>query len=326
MKVSVIIPIYNVEKYIEKCILSVLNQTYKNIELILIDDCGIDNSMKIVNSIIENYTSNYSIIVHRHTLNLGLSSARNSGIKISNGEYLFFLDSDDYISTNCIELLVESSFKHNSDLVVSNHMSFGKYNKNYNNTFNEDSLIGTQKIQNALFLNQWNNLAWNKLISKRVITENDLLFEENILHEDILWTFNLAKSINTLSFVNICTYFYLIRSNSITSEIKIQNIHDKVYIIGKLFSEHNQFKYNNHFFEFFEGHKLVLYKDLVRSKCTLIEKYQFYKEIKKYRYKSVTIYKLKQKMSLLRLLLYSHNDMPNFIGFGYINIFYRFIK
>ena len=93
MKISIIIPIYNVAPYVERCLYSALNQSYEDIELVLVDDCGTDNSMNIVSEVVEKYVGNKKILLFKHEHNLGLSAARNTGIKNATGDYLLFLDS-----------------------------------------------------------------------------------------------------------------------------------------------------------------------------------------------------------------------------------------
>lgn len=116
-KVSIIVPVYNVSQYITKCLDSIYEQTYQNIELILVDDCGSDDSMIIVHGYL---TSHVSIEAHiiSHQKNRGLSAARNSGIEKASGEYIYFLDSDDYITPDCIEALVKPLYHKKYDVVV----------------------------------------------------------------------------------------------------------------------------------------------------------------------------------------------------------------
>ena len=103
MKVSIIIPIYNVEPYIERCLQSVVSQTYPYFECILIDDCGNDRSMPFAEQFIQNYSGEIHFRILRHENNCGLSSARNTGMKAANGDYIYFMDSDDAITPECIE-------------------------------------------------------------------------------------------------------------------------------------------------------------------------------------------------------------------------------
>ena len=117
--VSIGIPVYNVEPYIEKCLLSVLNQTYENIEILVIDDLGTDNSIDIVSEMQRNRTRGSSIKIITQSKNGGSGEARNAVINQAQGKYLYFLDSDDYIEPNTIELMVEQAEKYQTDVVIS---------------------------------------------------------------------------------------------------------------------------------------------------------------------------------------------------------------
>lgn len=108
MKVSIIIPVYNVSKYIERCLKSVLGQTWKDLEIILVDDCTPDDSMDIVRGILETSSRSDIVTILKHEKNRGLSAARNTGIRQATGNYLYFLDSDDYLPANGIELLADA--------------------------------------------------------------------------------------------------------------------------------------------------------------------------------------------------------------------------
>ena len=109
LKVSIIIPVYNVAPYIIRCLDSIYNQSYPNLEVIIIDDCGTDNSMAIIDSYLTSDQHDITRIIHHHK-NQGLSIARNTGINNANGEYLYFIDSDDYITSNCIKTLAELAY------------------------------------------------------------------------------------------------------------------------------------------------------------------------------------------------------------------------
>ena len=120
MKISVIVPVYNVENYLTRCVDSILSQTYKNIEILLIDDGSTDASGDICNE----YCREDSRVSVVHQRNGGLASARNAGIDISTGEYLTFIDSDDYVSSYYIENLVNAIKKFNADLSISMSVSY----------------------------------------------------------------------------------------------------------------------------------------------------------------------------------------------------------
>ena len=124
MKVSVIIPVYNVAPYVERCLTSVFQQTYGDIEIIIVDDCATDNSMEIVHKVVTVYSGLFTIQIIRHACNQGLSEARNTGIKSAKGDYLYFLDSDDAITADCIHLLVAPLSEYpNLDFVIGNFFS-----------------------------------------------------------------------------------------------------------------------------------------------------------------------------------------------------------
>ena len=121
MKVSIIVPVYNVAKYIERCLLSVLNQTWPDLEVILVNDCTPDNSMEIVRRVVASHPRGAVVRCLEHEENRGLSAARNTGISASVGDYLYFLDSDDYISANAIELLADAAVQKRPDFVIGNY-------------------------------------------------------------------------------------------------------------------------------------------------------------------------------------------------------------
>ena len=109
MKITIVIPVYNVAPYIKDCLASVMKQTYKGeIECLLIDDCGTDNSMGVVSQVLKDYSGKIDFRIYRHKYNRGLSAARNTGIEHATGEYIYFLDSDDEITSDCMEKLVTS--------------------------------------------------------------------------------------------------------------------------------------------------------------------------------------------------------------------------
>ena len=130
MKLSIIIPVYNVEKYLESCILSVLKQSEINdTEIILVDDCGKDDSINIAKRIVKEYSVNYNIKIVFHTHNQGLSAARNTGVKNATGDYVFFLDSDDELPENTIVTFKEylSQYGNNVDFFVGNYIVEGPF-------------------------------------------------------------------------------------------------------------------------------------------------------------------------------------------------------
>ena len=236
MKVSIIIPIYNVAPYIERCLLSVLNQTYHNIEIILIDDCGTDNSMNIARRVIDKHPNSHLVTIKEHEHNKGLSAARNTGIDTAIGDYIYFLDSDDEISENCIEKLLKSAIENNCDFVIGDYVAIGEHallpllNLSKNLNSNRDILYHYKS-------SNWYPMAVNKLVNRKFMLNNHLYFEEGIIHEDELWSFKLACSAKSMNVVTDKTYLYHIRKNSIMGSIKNKNNIEKSNLSKKIIIE-----------------------------------------------------------------------------------------
>ena len=232
MKISIIIPVYNVEPYIKACLQSVFNQSYKNIEVIVVDDCGNDNSMEIIKTIInENNRFNDVKILH-HKNNRGLSAARNTGIENCTGEYIYFLDSDDTLPSNSIELLVSKIKKYDDDVdfVIGGIKTYG--NKNYIYPLQSNPYVDNNNdILNDYLSFKWNVMACNKLINKKMIDKYNIKFIVGIYHEDMDFSFKLALHANKMACCYDVTYNYLIRNNSITTYKKDKNYDDYFSII-----------------------------------------------------------------------------------------------
>lgn len=226
-KISVIIPIYNVEKYLSECVDSVINQTYKNIEIILVDDGSPDNCPKIC----DEYAKRDERIKVIHKKNGGLSSARNAGLNVITGDYCVFLDSDDYwCDCNFLKKIVEEKLINKPDLVI-----FG-YTKNKAIIFNYKRDIQFEKSINQAEKNQTlkqlvvndklQSSAVNKIFSVKLIKNNDLKFIENIYSEDIDWTARLMIAAENICYYDVCFYFYRENQTSITHNLAEKNLCD----------------------------------------------------------------------------------------------------
>ena len=227
---SIIVPIYNVERYLEQCIESVLAQDYQNYELILVDDGSPDNSIDICTK----YAKQYSNIVFIHKINGGVSDARNAGIQIARGEYLMFLDSDDYWEgTNILSDLANIS-KENPDLITYDLTFSYKDNKKEHYPISKDGLSGNYITDFYLLTNRniYRPSACNKVIKRKIIIDNQLFFPKGKNHEDLDWSFNLAPYI--LSYAIYDSYFYTYRTKrlgSITEFVKPKNTKDLIDIV-----------------------------------------------------------------------------------------------
>ncbi len=221
MKISIIIPVYKVELYIRRCIESVINQDYNGLtECIVIDDCSPDNSIKIVETCVRNYKGQIEFHIIHHKINKGLSAARNTGIRISTGEYLYFLDADDYIEKDCLRSLVQIKNKYSDvDLIQAGANAcwgdFGLEGRNDLPDYTENKLwIKKAFLKRTLFP----VTSWNKLIKKDFIIKNNLFFKEGIIHEDEHWNFFVCKYLSSFAICRKNTYNYITRDGSIMQE------------------------------------------------------------------------------------------------------------
>lgn len=224
-KVSIIIPIYNVEAYFKDCLVSVVRQNItEGVECILIDDCGKDNSIKIAEQILKEYNGEISFSVIHHERNKGLSAARNTGIKAAKGEYLYFLDSDDKISDDCISSMWSLVEKYGKvDLVQGSYFVVGK-EEPISKLWKHGEFSNNKKDIKHFLLNYHGKVtaAQNRLIRREFILENNLFFKDGIIHEDNYWTFFLAKHVNHMAVNKNKTYFHIYNPDSIMNKINIE--------------------------------------------------------------------------------------------------------
>lgn len=215
-KVSIIVPVYNVSEYIEKCVESILSQTYKNIEVILVDDGSPDDCPQICDDIA---TKDGRVkVVHKK--NGGLSSARNSGIEIATGDYIAFVDSDDYVFNDYIETLVNACIE--NDCKISACGYFEYYSENYCKTVCGASsyTISPEEAIKDIFTmkNEICVVAWNKLYAADLFMQHNIRYPEGKIHEDVFTTYKLCALSNKIVYVNKPLYYYVQRSGSIMGQ------------------------------------------------------------------------------------------------------------
>lgn len=218
-KISIIIPIYNVEPCVATCLNSVVTQSYRGpLECLLVDDCGTDQSMVVVEQLISDYQGTILFRVLHHSHNRGLSAARNTGMEAATGDYIFFLDSDDVIEKNCIEALVKPLEEEKYDVVVGNIQTIGDEKKNsfLRLKLNDGEILRGKEIEET-YRNKWNMVAVNKLYRSAFIREQKLQFKEGLIHEDELWSLQIACLAKTLRAVGHFTYLYYVRGGSLTT-------------------------------------------------------------------------------------------------------------
>ena len=247
--VSIVIPIYKVEPYIERCIKSVINQTYKDLEVILVDDCSPDNSMRLATKTIETFgqSSKMKFVTIKHEKNKGLSAARNTGTMQANGDYIFYLDSDDEIPSDCISQLLDEVKKHPDVQIVQGELKSIPKRDYYDMThLSAFSFIDNNDWVRYRLFKDTKRLpinAWNKLIQKDFIIKNKLYFKDGIIHEDELWMINVARKLQKMAFCHHTTYVHYINPNSImTATSKMRSAENMAIVIDEALSnldEHN---------------------------------------------------------------------------------------
>ena len=220
--ISVIVPVYNVEKYLPQCIDSIINQTYKNIEIILVNDGSTDNSLSICNK----YKEKDRRIKIINKKNGGLSSARNAGIEKINGPYLCFIDSDDFIDNNMILKLYNLIRNNNSDIAVCNRFQYYDYKKKnslipYSNCkyFNTNNYEKIDAMKQLISLKNFDMSACGKLFKSLLF--KDISFPVNKLSEDYFIMYKIFEKCNLVTFTNEPLYYYRQRKGSISKNKKI---------------------------------------------------------------------------------------------------------
>ena len=218
--VSVIIPVYNVEKYIEESVDSVLRQTYKNIEIILVDDGSKDTSGEICDQYIDKDVR--IKVVHKE--NGGLSSARNAGMEVATGELYYFLDSDDYIEDTLIEKCVESIIAENADMIGFNFWNFNRQ-KSWKNKIIEEHILSNEEDILKVMTNHYLKYdfgfeVWSKMYRAEIIKDNNLKFEPNkeIFAEDICFNLYYFLYCKKIVIHNWYLLHYRLRDDSIMGE------------------------------------------------------------------------------------------------------------
>lgn len=245
--ISIIIPVYKVEKYLEKCIESVLKQTYTNLQIILVDDGSPDNCGKIC----DEYAKKDSRIEVIHKINGGLSDARNVGINRANGRYIGFVDSDDYIKEDMYEKLINLIKEYDADISICNLYDVidGKeYVRNKDNGIHEYSRIDI--LKEVLLDKNIQSYAWNKLYEKELFDE--IKYPIGKKYEDIGTIFYLFEKCNKIVVTSEPEYYYLKRADSLVNNVTESTILDYTEIIIQRYLYIKQNikelrKYNNYY-------------------------------------------------------------------------------
>lgn len=250
-KISVIVPVYNVENYLTECVDSILNQTYNNYEILLIDDGSIDNSSQICDAYVER---NEKIKVI-HTENKGLSAARNLGTEKVQGDYIFYLDSDDYIENNLLERMLKIVDQYNVDIVCGNfkYMYPDRTVIAINAEKEYEVLDSYEAMRELIKGKKIQNFAWGKLIKKEIAQSNK--FPAGKLFEDMYWTHYIIDQAEKVAIDYQSFVYYRQRENSISYSFNVKSLDQLDGMIQR--KEFIEEKYP----EFIENYKKIMVKN-----------------------------------------------------------------
>lgn len=285
-KISIIIPIYNVEKYLRECLDSVYKLDLTNKEMILVNDGSTDSSLEIAKEYENKYKENTILISQE---NKGLSGARNTGINNSNGEYIFFIDSDDFVDPVELEKFFEEGLEIDQDMYVGNYYEYYD-EKNIKESIctNKKQLvnkIGLEMLEYLIKNSKYISVVWRTLYKRNFFEKNNLKFKEKLLHEDELFTLTALTYANKVGISDKLFYYYrLSNSNSITNNKTKKNYIHIMYILKELIKlkEINKIK-NKYFDSILKGlywnivvngklKNKKIFRELKKIKCNVKEK------------------------------------------------------
>ena len=314
-KVSVVLPIYNVAQYLDKCLSSVINQTYKNIEIICVNDCSPDNSLNII-KLFQKIDSRIILVDRKQ--NGGLSAARNSGLDVATGDYVYFLDSDDYIDEDYIEKMVDAAIKSKADVVLNTSIKAETEEKSSQHfpgrTYNDISheyIDAKPAILNII----WN--TWAHLWKKSFLDKIHARFPEGYIIEDQYFQAITYIHLDKVYVIRESLYHYIIRDTSIIGKLKSDSFYTNLKILNKIFDyyEDNKLLDSLHNVRMLTDWILPEYNEKRREQLEELKKY--FKRIEPFVNQNCHLYK-KSELALINDVLY---DTEKAMKINYFNLF-----
>lgn len=257
IKISIIVPVFNVEKYIKGCLDSLVNQTLEDIQIIIINDGSKDSSKEIIQKYLKKYPTK---IEYYEKENGGLSSARNLGMNYAKGEYIAFLDSDDYIEKNMYEEMYNLAKKENAEMCECDFIWEWKYKQKYDkrkNYKNKKEMMKKPRV-----------VAWNKIFKRKILDKNNIRFPERLIYEDLEFYYKIMPYINKISYINKCFVHYIQRADSISNK-QTKRTEDIFKILGNII---DFYKKNNLYEQYKKELKYMCKRILVGSSLKRIIK------------------------------------------------------
>ena len=292
-KLSIIVPVYGVEKYIDKCLNSLVKQSLKEIEIIVVNDGTKDNSQKIIDKYVKKYPDKIKSYIKE---NGGQGSARNYGLKKASGEYIGYVDSDDFVEKDMYKKLYNKAKENNYDIVVC-----GNYNvsEDYQNK-NIDAFINNYNtdLENIFFGKM---AVWNKIYKRDILIKNKLEFKEKVWYEDLAFTLKAIMNSNTFAFIDEPLYDYLIREGSTMNNSNVQRNLEILDAFNDILSyiQHNKKE------EYFNKIEFLAIDHIYISAIVRVLKADSDKNIK--------------KETIEKLINYMNKNFPNYKSNKYIN-------
>ena len=327
IKVSIVIPVYNVAPYIAECIQSVKNQTWKGrLECIFVDDCGKDDSMAVVEKELQGYEGTVDFRILHHEKNRGLSAARNTGLDASTGDYVYFLDSDDEITPDCIELLAQPLEDNEFDLVVGDYRIVGSDMSKPPLLLPDGDCLYGKAVLHSYRRGEWYMLSVNKLYRVDFLRSNHLYFLEGIIHEDELWSFLIACLAKSLYVRGSETYLYKVREGSITVCRDHQRRCESIKVILKEmreFSFAHQLQGNKDVYNLIRNFQMIMLFSLNVESPDLFP--QFYTELRQMEENTWKECFLMDGCDLRKQLRDLHLSLPIAIAIPYLKLLFYFL-
>lgn len=296
-KLSIIVPVYGVEKYIDKCLDSLVKQSLKEIEIIVVNDGTKDNSQKIIDKYVKKYPDKIKSYIKE---NGGQGSARNYGLKKTTGEYIGYVDSDDFVEKDMYKKLYNKAKENNYDIVVC-----GNYNvsEDYQNK-NIDAFINNYNtdLENIFFGKM---AVWNKIYKRDILIKNKLEFKEKVWYEDLAFTLKAIMNSNTFAFIDEPLYDYLIREGSTMNNSNVKRNLEILEAFDDILSyiKHNKKE------EYFDKVEFLAIDHIYISAIVRILKANADNKIK--------------KETVNELICYMNKNFPNYKNNKYINTLSR---
>lgn len=296
IQLSVIVPVYNVEKYLKECLDSLVNQSLDSMEIIIVNDGSTDTSLDICNK----YSEKYEFITLISQKNKGLGAARNEGIRHAKGRYIGFVDSDDYVEKNMFKEMVTSAIKDDLDLVICAVKMYFEDNKKIKvieKNIYEESIITKTTLIKGIVSRKIQCFAWNKIYKRELFS--DIKYEEGVYYEDMYTMYNIALKCNKIKLIDTPFYIYRQRENNITSKVSIKHINDFNTAVLKVI---NKFKNGDYY-----DKNLMMAFNIISLNTSL----DLYIKHKKFKNKDIykdynEIYSYIPKYSLFSVLINKH--------------------